>query len=276
MRAPGLGARTQPESLLAAAHASKSALLAALCSASLLSSPPALALPPTIDEAIVEMTEASYPIIAALEEPGFPSFGEKVGKLLLGIDSKRLGKAIDLGLDVYATVPPEKITTFNGQLKEAFSGLSTDSCTLVPLPPASLVQPFKAIAAENVDAAKLKAFGDAWGATLPLLSKTDSAICLPPVETLDKLALAQAEVGKSFGLSEGKAFASYTGAMLKSSVTLSQALPVLESAKAQAPDATSPEKLAFQRAGKKIEAAAKREAEVQALARAKLKAASSS
>ena len=45
----------------------------------------------------------------------------------------------------------------------------------------------------QVDASKLKAFSESWGPTLKALPRTDgdTAICLPSVESLDKLSLAQ-------------------------------------------------------------------------------------
>lgn len=90
----------------------------------------------------------------------------------------------------------------------------------MPLPPASLVQKFSASdALSQVNPEKVKAFNDKWGETLSALPRTDSAICLPSAEELSKLAMAQAEVGRSFGAPEGKAFGVYTGAVLKSSIT---------------------------------------------------------
>lgn len=202
-------------------NAVKSSIAAAACSASLLcgNPMPAMAVPPTIEEVIVEFTEASYPMILSLD-PSFSGFTERVGKLVLDIEPKKLGKAIDLGLDVFTSVPSGTIDTFNNVIKESFSGLSTATCQLVPLPPATSAARFTTIAAQAVPGEKIKAFEGTWGNTLKLLPKTESAICLPPVSALDKLALAQADVGRTFDFDKSRAFFAYTVPMIKGEVKL--------------------------------------------------------
>ena len=82
-----------------------SALLAgAICSTSLVLPPPAFALPPTelLNTAIVEASEASYPIIRSLDPQTFPSWSSLLGKVILEIDSAKLGRAMDLGVSVGA------------------------------------------------------------------------------------------------------------------------------------------------------------------------------
>jgi len=253
-------------------HASwQSAVLAAACSVSLLSAPrEALAVPPSLNEAIVEASEASYPIINALEPLVFPSFTDTLGKLLLDIKPEKLGRSIELAIDVFDSVPEQELTMFNGVVKEAFADLKTDSCTLIPLPSQSLVTRFQTVATQTIDAEKLSAFGKAWGPSIAALSKTSEAICLPPVEALDKLALAQADVGRAFDFNAGQRFFEYTVPMLKGEVRLTdETLSLVSSAKMQAADATLKEKVAFQKAGKKLESAAKAEKEKQTVARYK-------
>ena len=243
-----------------AMNAGKSALCTALCTASLLCPLPAPALAPALEDAIVEVSETSYPILKALKPEVFGPFSEKVGKLFLDIKPEKLGKSLELGIEVFNSVPTEKLTSFTSDVKEVFAGLKTDSCTLVPLPSPAVGERFGAVATAQVDAATLKAFNDKWGPTLGALSKTESAICLPPPAALDKLSLAQAELGKSFGAVESQRFSAYTTPLLKSSITISKVLPLADDAKKLAPSATPKEKAAFQQAGKKIEGVAKVEA----------------
>ena len=70
----------------------------------------------------------------------------------------------------------------------------------------------------QVDPERIKAFNTKWGNSIGLLPKTDSGICLPSVEGLNKLSLAQAELGRSFGKDESKKFAETFGAAAKSSI----------------------------------------------------------
>jgi len=252
-------------------EAGKAAFLAATCSASLLAVvPPALAAP-TLNEAIVEVSQTSYPIIKALKAETFVPFSEKIAKLILDIKPDKLGKSIDLGVDAFLSVPPEKLAALNTVVKDSFAGLEASSCTLVPLPSSAAASKFKDVATASVDAAKLKAFADAYGPALAALPKTETAICLPSADALDKLSLAQADVGRSFGAEESKKFAAYATPALKGSVSIGKVLPLLDDAKKLAPAATPKEKAAFQAAGKRIELAAK--AEKQQLAIAKVSAA---
>merc|ERR1719162_1657148 len=237
------------------------AFLAAACSASLLAGVPHQAIAaPSLNEAIVEVSQTSYPILKALKAETFVPFSAKIGKLVLDIAPDKLGKSIELGVDVFLSVPPEKLAALNGVVKDSFAGLEATSCTLVPLPSAASANTFQEVATATVDAAKLKAFAEAYGPTLSALPRTEAAICLPPSAALEKLSLAQAEVGRSFGAAESKAFAAYTTPVLKGAVTISKVFPLLDDAKRLAPSATGQEKAAFQAAGKRIESAAKGEA----------------
>jgi len=232
----------------------------ACLSASLLGAPLASSAAQTLDEAIVEVSEASYPIIRGLDAKTFVPFTEKIGGLLLSLPSAKLGASIDAAIDVFDSVSPDKLKALNGAVGDAFGGLNVDSCTLVPLPSKAVAEKVQGVAAETVSPDKLKAFGSTWGPTLDALPKTDAAICLPPVAALDKLALAQAEVARSFGATEQAALAKVAVPMLKSKFSLGTVLPLVDDAKKVGANASPQEKAAFQAAGKRIEAAAKLDA----------------
>ena len=168
--------------LKAASRAGQTAALSALCSACLLN--PLAANAGSLDDAILEVSQTSYPIIKALDPKVLGPFSEKVGKLILDIKPEKLGKSLELGIDVFNSVPDTTVNGFKGMVKEAFSELKTDTCTLVPLPSQAVAFKFQAVATERVEESKLKAFNDKWGPTLGALSKTEDAICLPPPETL--------------------------------------------------------------------------------------------
>lgn len=254
-----------------AAQAGKTVLCASLCSASLLAGSPAFAVPPTIEEVIVESTAASYPILEALDE-GFPGFTDLLGKIILDVGPKKLGPAISLGTDVFNSVPDEKVAAFNKEVKEVYSGLKTDSCTLVPLPSSSAFSRFTAMAKDTVEAGKLKAFNDKWASSYSALVKTDSKICLPSQDGLTKLALAQAEIGRSFDYDTSKKFFDYSAKAFKGEIGLTdETLGLLQSAKAQAPDASFKDRVTFEKAMKKLESASKKEKEKNAAIRYKAK-----
>jgi len=224
--------------------------------------PAAHAVLPTLNEAIVEVSESSYPILKALDATNFQSFSVKVGELLLRISPDKLGKSIELGIDVLDSVPASKLDDFNIVLKTEYADLKTDSCVLVPLPPMSIVDKFGTIAIEKVNPEKFATFKTIWKPSLDALAnaKNENAICLPTSRSsLDKLALAQAELGKTFGKRETKVFQSYTGSVLKSGITIGKALTLVDDAKTLAPTASPQAKKEFAAAGKRIEAASKLE-----------------
>ena len=128
------------------------------------------------------------------------------------------------------------------------------------------------MAKETVSADKLKTFSDKYSSSIAALAKTDSKICLPTMENLEKLALAQADIGRAFDYDKVTAFSKYIGPVFKSEARLTdETLGLLVAAKAQAPDATFQERTAFEKAGKKLESAAKKEKEKNAAIRYKAK-----
>ncbi len=237
----------------------KTAVVAALCSAQLLAAP-AFAVPPTLQEAIIETSEAAYPVLKVLPADSFPAFATKIGDLFLGFKPDKLSKSIDLGVDLFLSVPEADLTTFNGVVKDAFDGLKPDSCDLVPLPPPSLVQKFtSSVGFAGADAGKLKAFDEKWGPTLKALAKTDDGakICLPAAEKLDKLAIAQAKLAKSFGADEAKAFGTYFGGVAKASIQPGKVFPLVGEAQKQTMGADLKARQRLKTAGATLETVSK-------------------
>lgn len=254
---PALALRLPPPSRVV--REAQKTLVTAACAATLaLGGGEAALAAPSLRDAIVETSEATYPILKALPSDTFPAFADKIGSLFLGVKPDKLAKIIEIDLDVLLSVPPEKVTAFNGVVKDAFDGLKPDGgCDLVPLPPPSLVERFTSSEAlAQVDAAKLKAFDELWGPALKALAKTPTAICLPPPAKLDALALAQAEIGKSFGADEVKAL-DKAGTILKSAITPAKAFPLIGDAQKQTMGASLPERQRFKAAGAQVETAAK-------------------
>ena len=198
-----------------------------------------------------------------------PIFHPSMGRSRLEAEQRMLRSAV-MGK---ALTSHERSMTFGGaealgvkrELREEFLmtlwasiGLKPDGvCDLVPLPPPSLVERFTSSEAlASVDAAKLKAFDELWGPTLKALPKTPTAICLPPPAKLDALALAQADLGKSFGADEVKQL-DKAGTILKSAITPAKAFPLIGDAQKQTMGASLPERQRFKATGAQVETAAK-------------------
>ena len=253
-----------------AEQSAKAAAIGCLCSASIVFAPTATpAAAPTMNDAIVEFTEALHPVLA-IQNTAFPALTEQAAALVFNsIEPAKLAKSIDVSLDALNSVPSEKISAFNGVIKEAFNGLSIDTCGVVPLPPADLLGKIAATEAGSlVDAAKLKAWDAAWGDSIKLLPKSDSypgpdgklysVICLPPPASLDKLALAQADIGRAIGASELKVVTEVVPATLKA-IRPTDAIPLAKTAEKL--EKVPPEgKVRLNNARKAVEKAAEAEA----------------
>jgi len=225
-----------------------------------------------MNDVIIDVTEKSFPVLKALRADQLVPFTERVGDLVLSLPRAELSMTIATGVDMFNSVPDEKMGAFNAVVKEEFANLKTDSCTLIPLPSATTANAFVTFASTNVDSAKLSDFRSKWGPALGSLPTTGSAICLPPVESLDRLALAQAEIGRSFGRVESRQLSKYINpkdGLLTQSAALAipvpDALSLLADAK-RLTAATGPEKTAFRFAGMKVESVVKRDATLETLA----------
>ena len=90
------------------------------------------------------------------------------------------------------------------------------------------------------------------------MPKTTESICLPSNrKALGNLALAQAELGRSFGKEEAAAFKKQAGPALKSVFPLPKVLALADEAAGVAPGASPQAKKDFAAAGQAAEKAAK-------------------
>ena len=137
---------------------------------------------------------SAHPVLRSLSPVYFPGFVDKVADVLIDVPNSRPGalfKAVDTGLDALLTVPKDKLGA--AAIEEAFSGLDTSTCDLVPLPSPELFSKFKDTEVAKVDAAKLKAAVDVLKETTKSVKRTDTGVCLPSPEALTKIALIQTE-----------------------------------------------------------------------------------
>lgn len=208
-------------------------------------------------EDIVEITDASYPIIKQLTAEKFQPFIGKVTDLLL--QAKELDATIDAGLDWFNSIPDAKVAATTDAVKAAFDGLDPASCAVVPLPSAATFDKVVARAA-GADAGKLKTFADRAAPVVKefVRNKDDpSLICLPPMNKLEAAALAQADAANAANLGAGMRFnvqASKAAATAPKGPLL-QLFTGYDGAK-QTLGATREERARFQAAGKRAEVAA--------------------
>ena len=157
------------------------AVSAALCSVLLNGGPPAPAqayvyLEQDIQDASVNLQQASktladssYPILKSLSATSFSPLEAVVSDVIRAADPAEVSKTVELGRAAFATVPEATTSAL-------WSGLSADGpCSPVPIPSAMI----GAIGAPAADAVKP-------------LPKSGDALCLPPLERLEKVASAAA------------------------------------------------------------------------------------
>ena len=167
----------------------------------------------TDPEAVIEVTAAAYPIIANLKEKTFTPFVTKVAELIIKDRGAKytadLAKSVDLGLDWFLSLSPEKVKDSTGAVKDAFKGLSPDTCTLVPLPPAALFDKVVASPAfTSADPAKVKAFEDEAKGVVDAFAaaRKGDLVCLPTLNNVQIAALSQADAAESASPARSKAF----------------------------------------------------------------------
>ena len=189
------------------------ALAACALSAALVSTPfPSIAV--SLEEAVGEVVAATEPFIKAQDAAAVGSFETKLIDTLLTAKPAELGKTIDAGIDVFLSLPKDKVASLTETVKSAAAQAKPGGCssTIVPAPPfipaaqRKLFASSEAVAA--ADPAKVKAFADAAGPALKALDGLGSGetICLPPTETLNKLALNQIDISTAADPDAVKAF----------------------------------------------------------------------
>ena len=209
--APAAAALRVP--LNAVAQPVQQAVASAALAALLVAGPAQPALADTsLEAAINEVNEATYPFIKAQKQETWQPFESKLLDTLLLAKPSALSATIDSGIDVFLSLPPAKIQALNDVVKTAAATAKlTDSCSaVVPSPaPAALVKRLAASeAVQGASPEKIKAFGDAAGPALKAVGQVAAgdSICLPPVSELNKLSLLQIDVIQSVDVAKGKEF----------------------------------------------------------------------
>ena len=189
-------------------HPVKAAALSAALSALLVATPLLPAHANSLDTAITDAVDASYPVLKALKpDPGFPSFSSKLVKTILTADATKLGAAADAGLDVFLSLPDSQISATTNAIKAVIesSDKATD-CAAVPLPSPALLDEITGSAAyKAVDSAKLSALTSKLKPAFASLPSAYGKACLPDVKSLEKLVLQQASLGPGADAAKVKA-----------------------------------------------------------------------
>jgi len=162
---------------------------------------------PSVEEALIEASDATYPILKTLKPEYIEPLSGSIVKLLVNkVPSDKFVNFLDKGADVIMSIPENDLAAFTSSIKDAYSDLSPETCDLVPLPVDAANKFATSEGLAKVDPNKLKAVNEKLDATIKAISKqtrkndddvtstTITAICLPTEKNLEKLFIGQTEL----------------------------------------------------------------------------------
>ena len=101
-------------------------------------------------EDVVELADASYPILKQFKPEAFQPFVGKVSAIL--VKSPEFAATVDAALDWFNSVPDANVAKTTDAVKAAMDGLDPASCDLIPLPSTESWEAFAAKATAGADA----------------------------------------------------------------------------------------------------------------------------
>lgn len=148
-----------------------------------------------LQRATLQLTDSARSVLKAQTAETLFPFASSVADILLATSPDELAKLVDASLDTALSVPSENTAMVTKAVKEAYSGVSADSCELVPFPSSAVARVAASDAVARADPAKAKAVSDAWSSALKTVPRRGESVCLPPTgPKLDSAALAQLNV----------------------------------------------------------------------------------
>uniref|UniRef100_A0A7S1FUP2 Uncharacterized protein n=1 Tax=Corethron hystrix TaxID=216773 RepID=A0A7S1FUP2_9STRA len=220
---------------------------------------PALAVAPMLEAALIEASDASYPILRSLTPETLNPFPETlVGILEKRVPADRLTNLIDKGISAFLSIPETNVAAFVKATEDATAGLSPESCDLVPLPSGAAARFANLPGVADVDGAKLKAAQERAAPALKAFPGAEGRICLPSEAGLEKLFVAQTDISLStsrFAFGEFGAAAELAGKSIPLT-DLSRLLPQIQKTQ-RGVDMKARSR--FESAGKNLDKAIKRD-----------------
>ena len=159
---------------------------------------------------VVELADASYPILTQVKPEAFQPFVGKVSAIL--VKTPELAPTVDAVLAWFNSVPDANVAKTLDAVTAAMDGLDPSSCNLIPLPTKASWEAFAAEATKGADTSKVKTFTDRATPIVAALKRADGdRVCLPPVGKLEAAALAQADAAASASSGAGAALNAQAG-----------------------------------------------------------------
>lgn len=214
---------------------------------------------PQLEAALIEASDASYPILQSLTPETLNPFPDAlVGLLGKRVPSYRLTNLIDTGVSAFLSIPDADVAAFLKVAEGATAGLSIESCDLVPLPSAAAARFAGLSAFAGVDGENLTKASERIAPVLGAFPTAEGKFCLPSPEGLERLFVAQTDLSLS---TSREAFGDFGAAAAQAGkaiplTDLSNLLPQIQKTQ-RGVDMKARNR--FERAGKNLDKAIKRD-----------------
>jgi len=187
-------------------HIAKNAAAIFISSTLLLGGQPqaATALDPTVSgalqKAIIEASDATYPLLQALDSTSTASFSTKVSNVIAKkLNPDRLTNVVDSATSAVLAIPDDRISKFTTIVEDAYQGVSSDTCQYIAIPASAIEKVALSDGLQKVDAEKLSQALEKVALlqrAVPVSSSADSGgICLPKSqEALENIWVGQTEL----------------------------------------------------------------------------------
>jgi len=221
------------------------------------------AIAPPLEAALIETSDATYPILKTLKpETVSPVFNAIVKLLVNKVPSDRFVNFLDKGIDVILSIPDDDLASFTVSVKDAYGDLATTTCDLVPLPVAAADKFITSEGFAKVDQVKLKALNEKLAATLTAFPKQGgdaAAICLPEEKNLEKIFIAQTELSLRLNKNALQEFGA-AGASVGKAIPPAELFRLLPEFQKTERGVDVKARNRFEKAGKSLDTAIKRDA----------------
>jgi hypothetical protein len=210
---------------------------AAVCMGCLLFAPqPAMAIDTTVagslQQAIIEASDATYPVLKSLTPETVSPLANKIANLLTKkVSPERLSTALNSAANALLAIPDEKLDQFTQTVKASYEGVSSSSCSAIPLPMDAITTFASSDAVSQLDSETLSRAIQKITALRQSIPSSDSSLCLPASpQGLEQIWVGQTELALTIPKGVKRELAG-TAAMAVKSIPSAELLRVLPDAK---------------------------------------------
>jgi hypothetical protein len=171
-----------------------------------------------LEKAIIDASDATYPVLKSLTTETITPFGNKVANILTKkMAAEKLSTVVDCAANALLSIPDDNLDKFASTVKESYQGVSSVSCDAVPLPLDAFGMVTSSEAFAKLDSEKLSQVAKKLSATTRAIPFSEKGICLPASpEGLEQVWIGQTELIISIPRAVKQDFATSGAAAVKS------------------------------------------------------------